>query len=146
MKFQEGKSHCASYGAKIVSIHSLEDQILIDDWMKNIYNDEYHHYWLGLHRDSPADEFKWEDESRDQFTNWVPGEPRASNKYAYVSFRPDRKWRTGADESYCYVVCELIEYVIKQFSNTPAKSSIETIRKGILTYYSNFSLFHNIII
>src|SRR5258705_95183 len=84
VSFQEARTQCASYGGKIISIHSMEENNRIYDWMRDIYTDT-RDYWLGFHRKGSAEEFQWEDGSRVQFTNWEEWYPRLSSNYAFVT-------------------------------------------------------------
>src|SRR5947208_2489107 len=80
--YWNAQNQCGSYGGKLVSLHSLEEQKLVSDWMQKMYERKQPHYWLGFNRANPREEFKWEDGSAVQFTNWYFGYPKRSHTYA----------------------------------------------------------------
>ncbi|XP_072020213.1 macrophage mannose receptor 1-like [Amphiura filiformis] len=69
--YDNARTSCEAFGAKLTSIHSAEEQSYhsmrvntVNDWI-----------WIGFHDITDEGQFEWEDGTPVDFTNWAPGQP-----------------------------------------------------------------------
>ncbi|XP_065254347.1 macrophage mannose receptor 1-like [Emys orbicularis] len=115
--FQNGRKHmktwfdardfCRAIGGDLASIHSEEDQNVINSLDRAHY---YQSYWMGLSAFDPDRGFTWSDGSPVNYENWADGEPNnydGNEKCAMFNGYTDMQWNDMFCETLGDWVCQI---------------------------------------
>ncbi|MBR4023608.1 MAG: HNH endonuclease [Ruminococcus sp.] len=79
MSWTDAEKYCQDLGGHLLTITSPEEQQFINDNL--LLNGEKDTYYIGLHRESAADEWKWVTEENVDYLNWERGEPNYNTEH-----------------------------------------------------------------
>jgi hypothetical protein len=99
----EAEWKCREWGGTLTSIHSKEEQVVVNDMLKD---DES--YLIGLNDQSTECDWKWQDESRIKWTNWDLGKPSGSNDQNKdcTVVAANKKWQDVSCDDFNKYVCK----------------------------------------
>lgn len=89
INWADAKEKCQEkYGTTLASIHSNQENFLMKSFLGN------NNAWVGLFDLAleKQNNWKWDDLSTVQYTNWAPGEPNNANGEDCVHIYPDGTW------------------------------------------------------
>nr|QNH72460.1 toxin candidate TRINITY_DN17816_c0_g1_i1.p1 [Isarachnanthus nocturnus] len=84
---------CLSQGSDLTSVHSLEEQDFLNDWMERI-NESFGtaYFWNGATDKKKEGSFKWCDKTSWGYTNWLENEPNEYGEENCVEMYSSGKW------------------------------------------------------
>uniref|UniRef100_G3NRY5 C-type lectin domain-containing protein n=1 Tax=Gasterosteus aculeatus TaxID=69293 RepID=G3NRY5_GASAC len=77
VSWADAEIRCVADGANLVSIHSLQEQMFVENLIKN-FDPAYGRTWIGLSDIHKEGAWMWSDGSKVDYTYWGPGEPNNS--------------------------------------------------------------------
>ena len=103
--FQEAADKCRAYGSDLLMLKSEEDHNYFISFVSN--NSLYPHIlWLGMTRSAGGSNFKWQDGSAVNYTNWRSGYPKNDENCVYM--KEYGEMRSTTCDRNRYYVCQVL--------------------------------------
>jgi hypothetical protein len=88
--WQDSEKYCSRFGVHLASIHSVEEQNFLWNYIDTVCNDGCQAPWIGLHSVDNGTTWQWSDGSPTDFLDWKAGDPAPGSGYCGILWGSDK--------------------------------------------------------